>query len=169
MRTAWSKFASLAVRQRGDICELRQDTRLCVTRFADCSIFTRETVRTDWDDMTELAGWANFFVIVGSSAGALIGLQFVVITLVADLPAPRAWSRRAAHMRRPPLFISELCCYSRLFSARPGTALAGPHWFGSWWASLELRIPSSWLGVCEHTPDTSPCSKTGCFMRCSPS
>ena len=36
--------------------------------------------------MTELAGWANFFVIVGSSAGALIGLQFVVITLVAALP-----------------------------------------------------------------------------------
>jgi hypothetical protein len=36
--------------------------------------------------MTELAGWANFFVIVGSSAGALIGLQFVVITLVAAMP-----------------------------------------------------------------------------------
>jgi len=36
--------------------------------------------------MTELAGWANFFVIVGSSAGALIGLQFVVLTLVATMP-----------------------------------------------------------------------------------
>ncbi len=36
--------------------------------------------------MTELAGWGNFFVIMGSSAGALIGLQFVVITLVAALP-----------------------------------------------------------------------------------
>jgi hypothetical protein len=36
--------------------------------------------------MTELAGWANFFVIVGSAAGALIGLQFVVITLVATMP-----------------------------------------------------------------------------------
>jgi hypothetical protein len=33
--------------------------------------------------MTPLAGWENFYVIVGSSAGALIGLQFVVITLVA--------------------------------------------------------------------------------------
>lgn len=31
-----------------------------------------------------LAGWENFYVIVGSSAGALIGLQFVVITLIAD-------------------------------------------------------------------------------------
>lgn len=31
-----------------------------------------------------LAGWQNFFVIVGSSGGALVGLQFVVLTLVAD-------------------------------------------------------------------------------------
>ncbi|MFI5227814.1 MAG: hypothetical protein ACHQWU_02020 [Gemmatimonadales bacterium] len=31
-----------------------------------------------------LAGWENFYVIVGSSAAALIGLQFVVIALVKD-------------------------------------------------------------------------------------
>jgi hypothetical protein len=36
--------------------------------------------------MTALAGWENFYVIVGSSAGALVGLQFVVITLIADMP-----------------------------------------------------------------------------------
>lgn len=35
-------------------------------------------------DINALAGWDNFYVIVGSSAGALIGLQFVVITLIAD-------------------------------------------------------------------------------------
>ncbi|HTL58979.1 MAG TPA: hypothetical protein VL361_25050 [Candidatus Limnocylindrales bacterium] len=34
--------------------------------------------------MTALAGWENFYVIVGSSAGALIGLQFV-----ADTPTGR--------------------------------------------------------------------------------
>ena len=39
--------------------------------------------------MTALAGWENFYVIVGSSAGALIGLQFVVITLIADMPVAR--------------------------------------------------------------------------------
>src|SRR5579864_7517229 len=39
--------------------------------------------------MTALTGWENFYVIVGSSAGALIGLQFVVITLIADMPAAR--------------------------------------------------------------------------------
>jgi predicted membrane-bound spermidine synthase len=34
--------------------------------------------------VTALTEWENFYVIVGSSAGALIGLQFVVMTLVAD-------------------------------------------------------------------------------------
>src|SRR5438128_2052890 len=36
--------------------------------------------------MTGIEGWENFYVIVGSSAGALIGLQFVVITLIASRP-----------------------------------------------------------------------------------
>jgi hypothetical protein len=36
--------------------------------------------------MTPLAGWENFYVIIGSSAGGLIGLQFVVMALVANLP-----------------------------------------------------------------------------------
>jgi hypothetical protein len=36
--------------------------------------------------VTGLDGWENFYVIVGSSAGALIGLQFVVVTLIADMP-----------------------------------------------------------------------------------
>jgi hypothetical protein len=31
-----------------------------------------------------LSAWDNFYVIVGSSAGALIGLQFVVIALIAN-------------------------------------------------------------------------------------
>ena len=39
--------------------------------------------------MPVVSEWANFYVIVGSSAGALIGLQFVVITLLADMPRER--------------------------------------------------------------------------------
>jgi len=31
-----------------------------------------------------LEAWTNFYVIVGSSAGALTGLQFVVVALIAD-------------------------------------------------------------------------------------
>jgi hypothetical protein len=34
--------------------------------------------------LSALASWQNFYVIIGSSAGALTGLQFVVITLIAD-------------------------------------------------------------------------------------
>ncbi len=34
--------------------------------------------------MTALAGWQNFYVIAGSSAGALIGLQFVVLSLISS-------------------------------------------------------------------------------------
>jgi hypothetical protein len=34
--------------------------------------------------LSALARWANFYVIVGSSAGALTGLQFVVIALIAQ-------------------------------------------------------------------------------------
>ena len=36
--------------------------------------------------MTPSADGENFYIIVGSSAGALIGLQFFVITLIADVP-----------------------------------------------------------------------------------
>lgn len=34
--------------------------------------------------MSELTEWYNFYVIVGAAAGALIGLQFVAISLIAQ-------------------------------------------------------------------------------------
>ena len=46
--------------------------------------------------MPILNGWENFYVIVGSSAGALIGLQFVVLTLIADRPVLRMQEASAA-------------------------------------------------------------------------
>jgi hypothetical protein len=46
--------------------------------------------------MPELAEWDSFYVIVGSAAGALIGLQFVVATLIADRPALRVAEAGAA-------------------------------------------------------------------------
>ena len=36
-----------------------------------------------------LPAWQNFYVIVGSSAGALIGLQFIVLTLMVAMPVAR--------------------------------------------------------------------------------
>ncbi|HET7084706.1 MAG TPA: hypothetical protein VFI23_08050 [Rhizomicrobium sp.] len=38
--------------------------------------------------MSELGAWDSFYVIVGGAAGALIGLQFVVMTLIAEKPSP---------------------------------------------------------------------------------
>jgi len=46
--------------------------------------------------MRQLAEWDSFYVIVGSAAGALIGLQFVVMTLIAERPPLRAPEAGAA-------------------------------------------------------------------------
>src|SRR5262245_40570400 len=46
--------------------------------------------------MPELAEWDSFYVIVGSSAAALIGLQFIAITLIANKPQPRGADAGAA-------------------------------------------------------------------------
>ena len=54
--------------------------------------------------MTALSGWENFYVIVGSSAGALIGLQFVVITLIADTPIGEG-AAQAGHAFATPTIV----------------------------------------------------------------
>src|SRR5260370_13360306 len=42
--------------------------------------------------VSPLTAWDNFYVIIGSSAGALTGLTFVAITLVAGTPLrSRGW------------------------------------------------------------------------------
>lgn len=46
--------------------------------------------------MPELTHWDSFYVIVGSAAGALIGLQFVVMTLIAARPPTHAAEAGAA-------------------------------------------------------------------------
>ncbi len=51
--------------------------------------------------MTALDGWENFYVIVGSSAGALIGLQFVVITLISELPISRGAAQASGAFTTP--------------------------------------------------------------------
>lgn len=51
--------------------------------------------------MTALTGWGNFYVIVGAAAGALIGLQFVVITLIADRPVAQGDAQAGAAFSTP--------------------------------------------------------------------
>lgn len=50
--------------------------------------------------MQALADWDSFYVIVGSAAGALIGLQFVVMTLIAEKP-PRGVAEAGAAFSTP--------------------------------------------------------------------
>ncbi len=51
--------------------------------------------------MADLAGWDSFYVIVGSAAGALIGLQFVVMTLIAERPPPTDAAKAGAAFGTP--------------------------------------------------------------------
>src|SRR5919107_2853906 len=51
--------------------------------------------------MDLLREWENFYVIVGSSAGALIGLQFVVITLIAGRPIERGTAQASNAFTTP--------------------------------------------------------------------
>jgi hypothetical protein len=51
--------------------------------------------------MPAVEGWDSFYILVGSSAGALIGLQFVVITLIADTPLARIDSQAGATFGTP--------------------------------------------------------------------
>jgi hypothetical protein len=46
--------------------------------------------------MPQLAGWDNFYVIVGSSAAALTGLMFVVVALIKESDLPRSTKTVAA-------------------------------------------------------------------------
>jgi hypothetical protein len=51
--------------------------------------------------MPEFAEWETFYVIVGASAGALIGLQFVVLTLIADGPSVRGAAEASSAFLTP--------------------------------------------------------------------
>jgi hypothetical protein len=79
--------------------------------------------------MTPLAGWENFYVIVGSSAGALIGLQFVVITLIADTPAAR-YTQGVATFATPTIihFAAVLLLAAVLNAPWDGIATAAVLW-----------------------------------------
>ncbi len=57
----------------------------------------------DQHALSALSAWENFYVIIGSSAGALTGLQFVVIALVADRHA--ASDPRTTHAFATPTIV----------------------------------------------------------------
>lgn len=67
--------------------------------------------------MSPLDGWGNFYVIVGSSAGALIGLQFVVLTLLAERPTARVAEAGAAFATPSVVHFAVVLLVSAVMSA----------------------------------------------------
>lgn len=67
--------------------------------------------------MTALNGWENFYIIVGSSAGALIGLQFVVLTLIANRPGSGTAEAAAAFATPSVVHFGVVLLLSAIISA----------------------------------------------------
>jgi hypothetical protein len=79
--------------------------------------------------MTALTGWENFYVIVGSSAGALVGLQFVIITLIAERPVFRMAEASAAFATPSVVHFGAVLLLSALASAPwNGIGIIGVLW-----------------------------------------
>ena len=66
--------------------------------------------------MSELSEWDSFYVIVGSAAGALVGLQFVVMTLIAERP-PRSPEAGSAFATPTVLHFSSVLLLSAMVRA----------------------------------------------------
>lgn len=72
----------------------------------------------------ELKEWESFYVIVGSSAAALTGLQFVVMALIADHGRPRSTGAIAAFGSPNIVHFSAALVVSAILSA-PWPSLEG--------------------------------------------
>ena len=82
-------------------------------------------------DESLLRAWESFYVIVGSSAGALTGLQFVVLTLISESGRIRGTGETLAAFGSPnvvhfcsALLVSALCSAPWTGLRAPGVALA---------------------------------------------
>jgi hypothetical protein len=72
-----------------------------------------------------LAGWESFYVIVGSSAAALTGLQFVVIALVNDV-RPRGSNETIGAFGTPTVVHFCLALLTASLLSAPWRTLASP-------------------------------------------
>jgi hypothetical protein len=74
-----------------------------------------------------LSGWESFYVIVGSSGAALIGLQFVVIVLIADVRIEGSGDSIAAFGTPTVIHFASALAVAAIMSA-PWGALTGVRW-----------------------------------------
>jgi hypothetical protein len=80
--------------------------------------------------MAELTGWENFYVIIGSSAGALIGLQFVLISLIAQIPVAKDVEKASGAFATPTIvhFVSVLILSANIAAPWHGMFAAAALW-----------------------------------------
>src|SRR4051812_14852576 len=71
--------------------------------------------------MSEFGEWDSFYVIVGSAAGALVGLQFVVMTLLAERPPARVAEASAAFTTPTTVLFSVVLFLSAILRAPWGS------------------------------------------------
>ena len=93
-----------------------------------------------------LEAWASFYVIVGSSAGALTGLQFVVMTLIAQSRYSRTRGEAISAFGTPNVvhFCAALLVASILSAPWgalriPGLAVAGCGALGAFYSVVVMR------------------------------
>jgi hypothetical protein len=84
------------------------------------------TIYSEAKRMTELTAWQNFYVIAGSSAGALIGLQFVVITLVASMPRKEGLEQAGAAFSTPNVVHFGAVLLLSAIQSAPWRGITGP-------------------------------------------
>jgi hypothetical protein len=79
--------------------------------------------------MAEFSRWDSFYLIVGTAAGALIGLQFVVMTLIASNPPLRAADAGAAFSSPTVVHFGTALFLSALQRVPwPGVIFIAAHW-----------------------------------------
>ena len=73
--------------------------------------------------MIRLETWQSFYTITGSAAGALIGLQFVVLALISGMPRRFTMAQGAAVYNTPTIvhFTAVLLLSSAMVAPWPGT------------------------------------------------
>ncbi len=87
-------------------------------------LWQREELTIDPVHTSPLTSWESFYVIVGSSAGALTGLQFVVMALIADTQRRPSATQIGAFSTPNILHFCAVLLLSAVLSA-PWTALTG--------------------------------------------
>jgi hypothetical protein len=75
--------------------------------------------------VAEIRGWENYYVIIGSSAGALIGLQFVVIALLTETRR-RSTNREIDTFATPTILHFCAALVIAAIVSAPWPSLAGP-------------------------------------------